>query len=162
MEGDKSAVVSRVEDEVSAFFPSFLWVLRDFSLQLADEDGSPLSARDYLEQCLQQQEGFSSDAQARNRTRRVLTSFFKDRDCATLVRPVEDEAQLQMIDSLPEAALRVEFRAQLAELKLRIAEEVCLRSLPIGYCVMNACTPTQYYPHPRCSWSDQRLCKGSL
>lgn len=62
--------------------------------------------------------------QARNRTRRVLTSFFKDRDCSTLVRPVDDEGKLQLIDSLTDDELRPEFRRQMAELRERITSEV--------------------------------------
>ena len=48
----------------------------------------------------------------------------QDRDCATLVRPTEEESQLQIIDSLPESALRTEFRKQIAELKLRLLDEL--------------------------------------
>ena len=59
--------------------------------------GQPLSAKDYLEQCLAPAPGFSSDVTSRNRTRRVLTAYFKDRDCVTLVRPLEDEAKLQLV-----------------------------------------------------------------
>lgn len=110
--------------EVSSFFPTFLWVLRDFSLELRDDDGSPLSPRDYLEACLQPQGGFSSDVQARNRTRRVLTSFFKERDCATLLRPLDEEAGLQRMDSLPESALRPEFRRQMATLRAHLVNDV--------------------------------------
>ncbi len=33
----------------------------------------------------------------RNRIRQKLTSFFKDRDCVTLVRPIIDEAKLQVM-----------------------------------------------------------------
>ena len=38
--------------ELSEFTPAFLWLLRDFYLQLADERGRGISADDYLEQCL--------------------------------------------------------------------------------------------------------------
>jgi hypothetical protein len=108
------------DTEISAFFPSFLWVLRDFTLDMVDDDGNALAPRDYLESCLAPQEGFSSDAQSRNRIRRVLTSYFRERDCFTLVRPLEDESQLQRVDALPESALRSEFRLQLQHLRARI------------------------------------------
>jgi hypothetical protein len=125
VDGGKDSVGMATDDsEVSLFFPSFLWVLRDFSLDLVDEEGGAMTPREYLETCLAQQEGFSTDAQARNRVRRVLTSFFKDRECATLVRPLEDETRLQVIDTLPENSLRIEFRKQIAELKVKLIEEV--------------------------------------
>ena len=38
---------------LAAHFPDFLWVLRDFSLELQDATGSPISARQYLEHALQ-------------------------------------------------------------------------------------------------------------
>ncbi len=34
---------------LSAYFPSFLWVLRDFTLTLETQDGVPLPASSYLE-----------------------------------------------------------------------------------------------------------------
>ena len=112
------------EREVSAFFPTFLWVLRDFSLALLDDDGAALSSREYLEACLEPQSGFSSDVQARNRTRRVLTAFFKERDCVTLVRPLDDEAGLQGMGALPLDRLRPEFREQLAAVRERLIDEL--------------------------------------
>jgi hypothetical protein len=42
-------------DDFNRFFPSFLWVLRDFGLALVDDDGSPVTADDYMESALQEQ-----------------------------------------------------------------------------------------------------------
>jgi hypothetical protein len=36
-------------DDFERFFPQFLWVLRDFSLQLRGSSGDPLAAKQYLE-----------------------------------------------------------------------------------------------------------------
>jgi AAA+ ATPase superfamily predicted ATPase len=36
----------------SEFFPSFAWVLRDFTLDLEDEQGQPITSNQYLENCL--------------------------------------------------------------------------------------------------------------
>jgi len=36
-----------------------MWVLRDFILELADEDGNPISPNEYLENCLRDVDGFS-------------------------------------------------------------------------------------------------------
>ena len=46
-------------DEFSAIFPSFMWVVRDFSLKLTDENDSPITSREYLERALLEQRGFS-------------------------------------------------------------------------------------------------------
>lgn len=83
---------------MARFFPGFLWVVRDFSLELRDDDGDVISERDYLEQSLAEAESFSSETQQRNRVRRMLKGFFRQRDCATLVRPLEDEHLLQELD----------------------------------------------------------------
>ena len=121
---DNSSTNNNDTDDDSAF-PSFLWVLRDFTLELVDPDtGDLLTPRDYLESCLQQQPGFSSDAQARNRVRRVLTSFFRQRECATLVRPVDDENDLSTVDSAPESSLRPLFRKQMYELRTHILHDL--------------------------------------
>jgi hypothetical protein len=42
-------------------FPSFYWVVRDFSLQLVNSDGEQITAKEYLDKALQPQKGFSDD-----------------------------------------------------------------------------------------------------
>jgi hypothetical protein len=88
------------------------------------QDGQPLSPKEYLEQCLAPAPGFSSDVTARNRTRRVLTAFFKDRDCVTLVRPLEDEAKLQQMDRLEDKQLRPQFRKEMRALRAHLFHDV--------------------------------------
>lgn len=41
------------ERELSNYFPEFLWLVRDFTLELSDESGKPISSRDYLEMALE-------------------------------------------------------------------------------------------------------------
>jgi hypothetical protein len=41
--------------ELSKYFPSFMWVVRDFTLQLVDTEGDPINSKEYLEKALQQQ-----------------------------------------------------------------------------------------------------------
>lgn len=43
------------------YFPTFYWVVRDFSLQLQDPEGNPMSSKEYLERALAPQNGFSDD-----------------------------------------------------------------------------------------------------
>ena len=40
-------------------FPSFVWVVRDFTLQLVDAEGEPITSKDYLEKALDIQKGYS-------------------------------------------------------------------------------------------------------
>ncbi|RHZ38683.1 hypothetical protein DYB26_015773 [Aphanomyces astaci] len=107
-------------DEISSFFPSFTWVVRDFTLELVDEDGDEITPTEYLERALAPQPGLTQAVMERNRVRHMMTAFFKDRDCFTLVRPVYDEGMLQQVDSIPITDLRPEFQSQLAKLKASI------------------------------------------
>uniref|UniRef100_A0AAV1UYY3 GB1/RHD3-type G domain-containing protein n=1 Tax=Peronospora matthiolae TaxID=2874970 RepID=A0AAV1UYY3_9STRA len=102
--------------QLHSFFPSFLWVVRDFTLELVDEDGDPISSSDYLERALADQPRTSANIE-RNRTRAMMKDFFRERDCVTLVRPVYDETKLQQVDELPIEDLRPEFQQQLGVVK---------------------------------------------
>ena len=42
-------------EEYSKYFPSFMWVIRDFALQLEDKNGDKISSKDYLETALEEQ-----------------------------------------------------------------------------------------------------------
>lgn len=45
-------VQSRAGEEADCYFPSFLWVIRDFTLQIVDKDGCPMGSKEYLEKAL--------------------------------------------------------------------------------------------------------------
>ena len=98
--------------EFANFFPSFLWVVRDFALQLVDENGVAFSSKQYLERSLTPVSGFSEGVEVKNRIRRMLMAFFPNRDCVTLKRPIEDESMLQKIDEAAWSDLRPEFVQQ--------------------------------------------------
>lgn len=70
--------------------------MRDFSLKLLDTYSNPITSREYFENALQPQKGNSDKVENRNRIRRLVKHFFKDRDCCTLVRPIEEEKDLQV------------------------------------------------------------------
>ena len=72
-----------------------MWVVRDFTLQMVDTEGETINSKQYLEKALNVQKGFSEAVESKNRIRRMLTSFFKDRDCVTMIRPLTNESQLQ-------------------------------------------------------------------
>jgi hypothetical protein len=40
-------------EQYGQYFPSFMWVVRDFTLQLVDEEGEVLSSKDYLDKALE-------------------------------------------------------------------------------------------------------------
>lgn len=84
-------------EELRSYFPSFMWVLRDFSLRLIDLQGNPITSKQYLENALLPQKGTSDNIEVKNRIRRVITSVFGERDCFAMVRPLEDEKAIQVI-----------------------------------------------------------------
>ena len=96
-------------DDYAFYFPSFTWVLRDFSLQLVDAYGKEITAREYLENCLKKVEETNEDTINKNKIRGTITEFFRDRDCYTLVRPVNDEKKLRNVNKVPYNELRPVF-----------------------------------------------------
>ncbi len=56
--------------------------------------------------------------------RESIKSLFPDRDCFTLVRPVNDEDELAALDTLDQRRMRPEFREGLARLTQLIFNKV--------------------------------------
>jgi hypothetical protein len=65
-----------------------------------DEENEPITSKEYLEKALSEQKGFSDEVEEKNRIRRLLSSFFTERECITLVRPVLNEEHLQKLDKM--------------------------------------------------------------
>ena len=107
-------------EEYSNYFPSFLWVQRDFALQLIDPEGEPITSTKYLENALAPQKGYSDEIEEKNRIRRQIQTFFTDRDCYTMIRPLTDEEDLHKLDTTDIEKLRQEFLEQVLELRKRI------------------------------------------
>jgi hypothetical protein len=66
-----------------------MWVVRDFALQLCDENGSEINSREYLERAL-----IEKGNDSKNEIRKHLKMFFKDRECCTMIRPLTNEDEL--------------------------------------------------------------------
>lgn len=117
------------DQDPAQFFPSFLWVVRDFTLKLVDLEGKPLAPKEYLEKALEFQKGVSDAIEEKNRIRKLLKHFFQERDCVTMVRPLEDENQLQKLDELPDNMLRPEFVQQMDNARNKIFKKIRPKSL---------------------------------
>lgn len=74
-------------------FPKMLWVLRDFSLQLVDDQNKPISSTQYLESALRK----VSASATKNEVRSTILQNFPDRDCFVLVRPISDESRSKKV-----------------------------------------------------------------
>ena len=108
------------EEELAEYFPSFLWLLRDFSLKLEDLDGNKITEKEYLESALENKMGNDEIINEKNRVRNLIKTFFPDRDCFTMVRPVEKESDLQNMQNLPDEMLRKEFLEQAIKFREKV------------------------------------------
>lgn len=93
-------------------FPTFTWILRDFTLRLATRNGERLSPTEYLEQVLQIT---PQHDEGKRRVRETIKTLFARRACATLVRPCDRDSDLQDLTSL-----RPEFERGVADLRTRL------------------------------------------
>lgn len=110
-------------EDFSYYMPYFLWVVRDFALELVDHEGDAINSKQYLESALQEQKGFSDQTEQKNQIRHLLRSFFKERNCFTMVRPVTNEANLRNLEHADPSQLRPEFVEQVVELRKQILSQ---------------------------------------
>ncbi|KAG0465590.1 hypothetical protein HPP92_019754 [Vanilla planifolia] len=119
--------------ELGQFSPVFVWLLRDFYLDLAEENRK-ITPRDYLELALRPVKGGERDVSAKNEIRESIRALFPDRECFTLVRPLNNESDLQRLDQIPLNRLRPEFRAGLDALTKFVFERT--RPKQVGATIM--------------------------
>ena len=116
-------------EEYSEYFPSFMWVVRDFTLQLVDSDDENINPNQYLEKALEEQKGFSDKIEEKNRIRRLLKSFFPERQWFTMIRPVTKEDLLQNLEQMDEKDFRPEFLNQVTQLRKKVTHWVRPKTL---------------------------------
>ena len=104
------------EGELSAFFPPFLWLLRDFHLDM-EKDGVAIGLDEYLETALEDRPGGSARVCENNRIRQSFKALFPDRQCRTLVRPVHEESELKALSSMGSSELRPQFLSEMEEIR---------------------------------------------
>lgn len=114
--------------ELAPHFPPFVWLLRDFMLDM-QQDGASLSPNEYLEKSLELRDANSRRNEERNKIRKSIQILFARRECLTLVRPVMDELQLRRAAELPEDELRPEFVSQMESIRDRILAVVAPKQL---------------------------------
>ena len=114
------------KDELAQYFPYFLWLLRDFSLRLVDKNGKNITEKQYLESALENIKGDENNEiiQEKNRVRTLIRAYFPERDCFALVRPVEEEKNLQKLQFLPDEQLRVEFLEQAKNFRNKVFKKI--------------------------------------
>ena len=110
--------------DFSQHFPAFMWVVRDFTLQLKNASGRAIPPKTYLEKALKPEQESDDTMVQKNQVRMMLSNFFPDRDCVPLVRPVTDEAQLRDLSACPWGDLREEFRSGIETLRRKLFGKV--------------------------------------
>ena len=108
----KSIAIEDTEEELSKYFPTLLWLLRDFSLKLEDKNGNVITEKQYLESALRELSGLSNSVEEKNRVRNLIRTYFPERDCFCMVRPTENEEDLQNLQNLNDNRFRKEFLEQ--------------------------------------------------
>ena len=112
------------EKELAKYFPCLFWLLRDFVLKLVDSEGNPISSKQYLENSLMEQEGTTDTILEKNLIRKKIKNYFLERDCFPMVRPVENEKDLQNLMNLSDENIRPEFITQSNHLRQMIYAKV--------------------------------------
>ncbi|XP_041032694.1 guanylate-binding protein 1-like [Carcharodon carcharias] len=94
------------EIEYLKIFPTFVWCIRDFSLELKIE-GKVVNQDDYLEHALLLKKGNSKKVMEYNLPRQCIRNFFPKRKCFVFVRPVARD--LHTVEHIPEQKLDQSF-----------------------------------------------------
>jgi hypothetical protein len=166
-------------EALAAFAPSFLWLLRDFYLDLRrahappapqirtraapavmrsssfspnaaafavrSEDGQQITPREYLETALRLTPGSGAAVASKNEIRRSIAGLFAQRDCFALVRPVNDEKQLQQLDC---ASMPLCMHA-----RLRICAQMLTRVLLLCVAWLQRCRAARCAASSRTAWT---------
>ena len=116
-----------VEDKdmmINEMAPKFIWVLRDFILDKIDpETGKEISSNQYLELCLRNKVmNKNGVGMENNLIRENIIKYFKERECVTLPRPVDQEEDLHKLDEIPFDKLKPNFRSEFLNLKNKVYE----------------------------------------
>ncbi|XP_021238680.1 guanylate-binding protein 1-like isoform X3 [Numida meleagris] len=116
--------------ELAQFLPSFVWAVRDFTLQL-EADGKELSEDEYLEQALKLRGGSSAEAESYDRLRECIRQFFPERRCFVFDLPAS-KRDLPHLEELPDDRMDPEFRQQLEKFCSYIWERSPPKTTPSG------------------------------
>uniref|UniRef100_A0A673LR34 Guanylate-binding protein 1-like n=1 Tax=Sinocyclocheilus rhinocerous TaxID=307959 RepID=A0A673LR34_9TELE len=107
------AEVGQDEDGSADFmrvFPSFVWAVCNFTLQLIKED-KPITSDEYLGSALELKQGYSRQIDRFNLPRRCLCKFFAVRKCFVFPRPASTQ-NMRRMEELTEKELDSEFLEQ--------------------------------------------------
>ena len=117
------------DDLLTELSPKFIWIIRDFTLEkIHPETGEEISSKEYLELCLKNKR-CGKGANDNNVIRQNIIKFFPERDCVTLIRPVDSEDDLKKLNTIPYNHLKPEFKMEFKILKDKIFKEALPKKL---------------------------------
>ncbi|KAK3207076.1 hypothetical protein Dsin_021122 [Dipteronia sinensis] len=119
--------------EMGQFSPIFVFLLRDFYLDLVEENRR-ITPRDYMELFLMPVQGNGEGIASKNEIRDSIRALFPDRECCSLARPLDNENDLRRLDQISLDELRPEFRSGLDALTKFVFERT--RPKQVGSTVM--------------------------
>uniref|UniRef100_A0A8C4T985 GB1/RHD3-type G domain-containing protein n=1 Tax=Erpetoichthys calabaricus TaxID=27687 RepID=A0A8C4T985_ERPCA len=119
--------------EFARFFPSFVWAVRDFSLQL-ELDGRPVTADEYLENSLKLKPGVSKNVQTYNLPRECIRNYFPRRKCFVFERPSTVEC-MRKLEEMDESKLEKGFIEETKKFYNFIMRETSIKTLSGGITV---------------------------
>ncbi|XP_058604791.1 guanylate-binding protein 1-like [Onychostoma macrolepis] len=89
------------------FFPSFIWVVRDFTLKL-EIDGKKVTEDEYLEFALDLKKGVNKKISDYNLPRQCIRNYFPSRNCFVFPSPASTENMIHL-ENLKEQELAPDF-----------------------------------------------------
>ncbi|XP_074423111.1 guanylate-binding protein 1-like isoform X1 [Larus michahellis] len=117
-------------ENVAPIFPTFVWTVRDFTLQL-EVDGKEISEDEYLENALKLKAGSSPETQRYNQPRECICQFFRDRKCFVFYQPAH-RRDLVRLEELQDDEIDCEFRQQVEKFCSHIWEKSPPKTIPCG------------------------------
>ncbi|XP_075705277.1 guanylate-binding protein 7-like [Rhinoderma darwinii] len=117
--------------EFKRFFPSFVWCVRDFNLQL-QLNGKDITEDEYLKNALKLKPGLSTTIRNYNLPRECILHYFHSHKCFVFDRPAS-KTDLQNLDNVEESQLDPAFVKQTKKFCAHINEESPVKTLSGGY-----------------------------
>ncbi|XP_072704483.1 PDZ domain-containing protein GIPC1 isoform X2 [Ciconia boyciana] len=115
------------------FFPTFVWAVRDFTLQL-EVDRKEISEDEYLENSLKLKAGSGPETQRYNEPRECIRQFFPDRKCFIFEQPAS-RRNLARLEELQDDEINPEFQQQVEKFCSYIWEKSPPKTIPGGHIV---------------------------
>ncbi|XP_044138138.1 guanylate-binding protein 1-like isoform X3 [Bufo gargarizans] len=132
----KSTEQAELEDDSSEFkrfFPSFVWCVRDFNLQLKI-DGKDITEDEYLKNALKLKPGMSVAVRNYNLPRECILHYFHSHKCFVFDRPAS-KLDLQNMDKVQDSQLDPAFIQQTKKFREYIYEKSPVKALSGGYTI---------------------------